>query len=258
LVSFRRLTPTGGHDAFNSHLFIYSLHMQDIAAASSPADRPLTSRYRWISLVEIALGTFFVIGHNVFHILPNEVPILFVFFWVSFWLRDGGWSVAGLTEPKSWWKTVLMAIVAAAVLQLGSELVVQPLASHLWQRPEHVSSLLKIPALDWKLALRNLAIVWIFAAFGEEIGYRGYLITRAADLGNRSKLAYVAAMLYVAVLFGLGHVYKGPPGIVDSTYSGLVLGGIYLLSGRNLWIPILAHGISDTFAIIVIFMGWAT
>jgi hypothetical protein len=45
----------------------YSLHMQDMAVASSPADRPLTSRYRWISLVEIALGTFFVIGHNVFH-----------------------------------------------------------------------------------------------------------------------------------------------------------------------------------------------
>jgi membrane protease YdiL (CAAX protease family) len=46
--------------------------------------------------------------------------------------------------------------------------------------------LLKIPALDWKLALRNLAMVWIFAGFGEEIGYRGYLLTRAADLGNRS------------------------------------------------------------------------
>ena len=103
-----------------------------------------------------------------------------------------------------------------------------------------------------------MVIVWIFAGFGEEIGYRGYLLTRAADLGNRSKLAYVAAMLYVAVLFGLGHVYKGPAGILDSTYSGLVLGGIYLLSRRNLWAPILAHGISDTFAVVAIFMGWAT
>jgi membrane protease YdiL (CAAX protease family) len=115
-----------------------------------------------------------------------------------------------------------MAFVAAAVLRLGSELVIQPLASHLWRRSEQVSSLLKTPALDWKLALRNLAIVWVFAGFGEEIGYRGYLLTRAADPGNRSKLAYVAAMLYVAVLFGLGHVYKGPVGIIDSTYSGLL------------------------------------
>jgi membrane protease YdiL (CAAX protease family) len=232
--------------------------MQDIAVASPPADRPLTSRYRWISLVEVGLGTFFVIGHNVFRIVPNEVPILFLFFWVSFRLRDGGWSVPGLTSPKSWWKTLVAAIVAATVLQLGSELAIEPLASRLWHGPEQVSSMLKVPAFDWKLALRNLAIVWIFAGFGEEIGYRGYLLTRAADLGNRSKLAYVAAMLYVAVLFGLGHVYKGPAGIMDSTYSGLVLGAVYLLSGRNLWAPILAHGISNTFAVVVVFMGWAT
>ena len=62
-----------GHDALTLTCS-YSLHMQDIAVASSPADRPLTSRCRLISLVEIALGTFFVIGHNVFHIVPNEVP----------------------------------------------------------------------------------------------------------------------------------------------------------------------------------------
>ena len=96
-----------------------------------------------------------------------------------------------------------------------------------------------------------------FAAFGEELGYRGYLLTRAADLGNRSKTAYVIAILYTAVLFGFGHVYKGPAGVLDSTYSGLVLGGVYLLAGRNLWAPILAHGISDTYAVVSVYTGWA-
>ena len=229
--------------------------MRPTAAPSPPK---LTPGQRWVSLFEAALGAFIVIGHNVFGILPNEVPILFVLFWISLRLRDGGWSVAGLKRPESWLKTVIMAVVAAAVLQLGSELVIQPLASHFWQGGEQVSSLLKTPAFDWKLALRNLAIVWVFAGFGEEVSYRGYLLTRAADLGNRSKVAYVAAMLYVAVLFGFGHYYKGPAGIVDSTYSGLVLGSVYLLSGRNLWAAILAHGISDTFAVLVVFMGWAT
>jgi membrane protease YdiL (CAAX protease family) len=231
--------------------------MQDIAVASYAVDHPPASRYRWISLIEIALGTFFVIGHNVFHIVPNEVPILFMLFWASFWLRDGGWSLPGLKRPKSWGKTVLMAVTAAAVLLVGSELVIQPLAGHFWHSPQRISSVLKIPLHDWKLGLRSLAIVWVFAGFGEEIGYRGYLLTRAADLGNRSTIAYIVAMLYVALLFGFGHFYKGPIGIVASTYSGLVLGGIYLLSGRNLWVPILAHGIANTVAVVVIFMGWA-
>jgi len=120
-------------------------------------------------------------------------------------------------------------------MQAGSEVVIQPLATRFWGQPEHVSSLLKTPSFDWKTALRNLAIVWVFAGFGEELGYRGYLLTRAADLGNRSKPAYLAATAYVALLFGFGHFYKGPAGVVDSTCSGLVLGGVYLLSGRNLW-----------------------
>jgi membrane protease YdiL (CAAX protease family) len=239
-------------------IFVYNHFVPTTESSVSAVETRLSSRQRCMSFGEILLGTFIVIGHNVFHILPNEVPILFVLFWISLRFRDGGWRVAGLKRPKSWLRVVAMAMVAAAVLQVGSELVVQPLASHLWHRPEQVSSLLKTPAHDWKLALRNLALVWIFAGFGEELGYRGYLLTRAADVGDRSKTAYFAAMLYVAVLFGFGHFYKGPEGIMDSTYSGLVLGSVYLVSDRNLWVSILAHGVSDTFAVAAIFMGWAT
>jgi membrane protease YdiL (CAAX protease family) len=217
----------------------------------------LSSRGRILSLVEFVLGGFIVIGHNVLHILPNEVPILIVIGWISLRLRDGGWKAAGLTCPSSWWKTVILAVAAAAVLQLGSELVVGPLASRIWPGPQHVSNTLASAALGWRQALITLLIIWTFAAFGEELSYRGYLLTRAADIFGRSKAAYFLAMILVAVLFGFAHYYKGPAGVLDSTYSALVLGCAYLLSGRNLWAPILAHGISDTFAVLVLFMGWA-
>ncbi len=99
----------------------------------------LSSRLRLLSLVEFLLGGFIVIGHNVLHILPNEVPILFVFGWISLRLRDGGWKAAGLTRPNSWWKAVALAVGAAAVLQLGSELVVGPLGHLIWPAPQHIS-----------------------------------------------------------------------------------------------------------------------
>jgi uncharacterized protein len=215
-----------------------------------------SSRARGLSLVEFLIGGFIVIAHNVFHLLPNEVPILFILGWISLRLRDGGWKAAGLTPPKSWWKTVAWAVGAAAVLQVGSELVIGPLAHWIWPAPEHVSDVIGSPALGWRKALTTLLIVWTFAAFGEELSYRGYLLTRAADVFRRSNAAYFLAMLLVAVLFGFGHFYKGPAGVLDSTYSGLVYGCAYLLSGRNLWAPILAHGISDTFALLVYFTGW--
>jgi len=212
--------------------------------------------YRWTSLFEVALGVFLVLGHNVFRVVPNEVFFLFALFWVSFKVRDGGWKVAGLSRPSSWRRTLVLALVGTVVLQAGSELVVQPLAQQIWHQPEQVSSLLS-SGMTIQKALLTLGIVWTFAAFGEELGYRGYLLTRAADLGSRSQVAYVIAMVCVAVLFGFGHYYKGPAGVLDSTYSGLVLGTIYLLSGRNLWAPILAHGLSDTFAVLAVYLGWA-
>jgi membrane protease YdiL (CAAX protease family) len=217
----------------------------------------LSTRARVLSLVEFLLGSLIVIGHNVLRVLPNEVPILLILGWISLRVREGGWKAAGLKRPNSWRKTAALALGAAAVLQLGSELVVGPLASRIWPMPPHISHAVASAALGWRQALAALLLVWSFAAFGEELSYRGYLLTRAADILGRSNSAYFLAMIAVAVLFGFGHYYKGPGGVLDSTYSGLVLGCAYLLSGRNLWAAILAHGISDTFAVIVLFMGWA-
>ena len=217
----------------------------------------LSPRTCWLSVAELVLGVVIVLGHNIFHILPNEVPILLVLGWISLRLRNGGWKYAGLSRPQSWWKTVVLAILAAAVLLVGSELVVEPIAHRIWPEPEHVSNVIESGASGWRQALTSLLIVWTFASFGEELSYRGYLLTRAADTFGRSNFAYWAAMIVVSLLFGFGHYYKGPSGVLDSTYSGFVLGVVFLLPGRNLWTPILAHGVADTVAVFAVFMGWA-
>src|SRR6476620_7864296 len=133
-----------------------------------------SSRARGLSLAEFLIGGFIVIGHNVFHLLPNEVPILFILGWISLRLRNGGWKAAGLIRPRSWWKTVAWAVGAAVALQVGSELVVGPLAHWIWPEPEHVSDVIGSAPLGWRRALTTLLIVWSFAAFGEELSYRGY------------------------------------------------------------------------------------
>jgi uncharacterized protein len=125
----------------------------------------ITMRARAVLFVELIVGGGIVIGHNVLHILPNEVPVLLVLGWISLRLRDGGWHAAGLTRPKSWWKTVALAFGAAAILQLGSELVIGPFASRIWPAPQNVSQLFQSQSEDWKHALTILLVVWTFAAF---------------------------------------------------------------------------------------------
>ena len=227
-------------------------------SAGDSSSGSLDARQRWLSLAEVIFGGLIVVGHNVYHKIPNEVPILFVLGLISIWLREGGWRHIGLRWPQSWWKALLLAIAAAALLQIGGQVLVNPITARIWHRAPGISTVFTDLKFNVKEALKALALIWTFAAFGEEVGYRGYLLNRAADVGNRTRYAYAAGLFVSSVLFGYGHYYKGPAGILQSSYSGLALGAAYLLARRNLWVPILAHGISDTFVVVVLFFGWAS
>jgi len=226
---------------------------------SSP-ETPFPSTYptasRTLSASELVLGAFIVIGHNVFRIVPNEVIVLVVLGLTSIWLRNGKLSAMGLKRPQSWQRVFFIAMVAAAVRILLGQFVIEPIAGFFWPAPAPPALANEITG-NVKMALIALSLVWTFAAFGEEIVYRGYLLTRAADIGNRSTTAYWIGILVVSILFGYGHYYKGPSGIVDSGIAGLILGVAYMLSGKNLWACVFTHGFIDTFGVIDAFFGWS-
>jgi membrane protease YdiL (CAAX protease family) len=215
----------------------------------------LTAGGRWLSALELCLGGAIVLGHNVYHLLPNEVPILFVLGWLSLRMRNGRWAAIGFRRPPSWTRVVGLALAAAALRVLLADLVIEPVGAHFWPAIKGPSASEQIPG-NIMLALFGLLLIWTFAAFGEEIVYRGYLTLRGAEAGGGSTAALWWATLLVSILFGFGHYYKGPAGILDSTIAGLILGAAYLISGRNLWAAVLGHGFIDTYAIIALFLGW--
>jgi hypothetical protein len=221
----------------------------------SQSNAKLPIRSRVVSALEFLLGGFIVIGHNVLQVIPNEVPILVILGLLSTRMRTGRWSIRGLGRPISWRRTLLIALAASAFRIVLGEFLIDPLTSRFW--PASVAPAgTELIAGNLKNALLALLIVWSFAAFGEEIAYRGYLLTRCADIGNGSTAAYWIGIVVVSILFGYGHYYKGPSGIVDSGVAGLILGAAYMLSGRNLWASVLAHGFIDTCAVFVVFFGW--
>jgi membrane protease YdiL (CAAX protease family) len=225
-----------------------------VAETPYPSTNPSASRA--ISAFELLFGAFIVIGHNVFHIVPNEVIVLALLGLLSVRLRDGGWSAMGFKRPPSWRRIFLIALIAAAVRLLLGQFVIEPVTGFFWPAPNPPALANEISG-NVKIALLALLLVWTFAAFGEEIAYRGYLLTRAADIGGRSKMAYWLGIVLVSVLFGYGHYYKGPSGIIDSGIAGLILGAAYMLANRNLWASIFAHGFIDTFGVIDAFFGWS-
>ena len=162
----------------------------------------------------------------------------------------------GFTRPASWRQIVVIALTAAGVRILLGQFVIEPVTGLFWPPPSAPELANEITG-NVRIALLALLLVWTFAAFGEEIAYRGYLLTRAADIGRRSKIAYWLGIVVVSILFGYGHYYKGPSGIIDSGIAGLILGAAYMVAGRNLWACVLTHGFIDTFGVIEAFFGWS-
>jgi len=220
-----------------------------------PAAR-FTPFERAVSLLELAFGITIVVGHNVFRVVPNEVPILVGLAVLSLWLRDRGFGAIGWTWRVKWGRTLAWAIAAATTIVLLGEFVTEPLAHNIWGVLPDTSQFNSLRG-NWQDAGLALVLVWTFAAVGEELGYRGYLLTRAADLGARSPLAYALSLVLISAVFGVGHYYQGTAGVFTTACDGFVMGAAYLLSGRNFWVPILTHGLVDTFGIFVLFFGLA-
>lgn len=105
------------------------------------------------------------------------------------------------------------------------------------------------------LLLVALPAVWFASSFGEELVYRGFLISRLERMAASPAVAKRLAVVGSAVVFGLVHYAWGPAGIVQTFLMGLVLAWAYLRSGRNLWLTVLAHAWMDTLLFVQMFLG---
>lgn len=85
--------------------------------------------------------------------------------------------------------------------------------------------------------------------------FRGYLMNRVAEVLGGGRAAWVASLVLANAAFGLAHIDQGLSGRIENGVSGLILGVLYLACGRNLWVPIVAHGVSNTIDLILIFHG---
>lgn len=185
--------------------------------------------------------------------LTLTLPLI-LFGWVSLRLRGLRWRDIGLRAPANWKKTVAFALIVATVHQLFSTFVLIPFLEQVTDQPIDLTLVDQIQGNLGMLAV-SLVVAWLLAAFGEEMVYRGYLLNRFADLLKPQPVCWLFGYLVSVLLFAWVHQYQGVVGIIDTGLSAAVWGGLYFFSGRNLWLPILAHGFYDTIAFIFAFWG---
>lgn len=100
-----------------------------------------------------------------------------------------------------------------------------------------------------------VGVVWIGAAIGEELLFRGFLLNRLGDLFGGSKASLVVALVVHAVIFGALHAYQGLPGMIGTGVAALIFGSIYLGSKRRLVPVILGHGIINSIGLTAYYLS---
>ncbi len=185
--------------------------------------------------------------------------LMLVMVWLGLRLRGQKWEHFGLsfrfTGRQAIIRTVLRSFVvfiaAIAAFLLGSVLM-----ANIVGIPES-SDMSGYDYLRGNLPMLMLALVAVYIAssFGEEVIYRAFLITRLAELGSSSKVAWRSAVFVSAVVFGLVHFDWGVVGIVQTSFMGLALGISYLVVRRKLWILILAHAYMDTILLLQMYLS---
>jgi membrane protease YdiL (CAAX protease family) len=154
------------------------------------------------------------------------------------WLRGEKLADIGLKSPANWSRTILMAVVFAAVLFV---------AMYLSERPGFRRDMSKFLPVQGNLQLAMLGVLYAFIGAGlyEEFMFRGFLMQGFAMLLGGSRTAWIAACLVQGALFGAAHAYQNPLGILITGTLGVLLGIIVLASGRNLWLVMIGHGLYD-------------
>jgi uncharacterized protein len=211
-------------------------------------------RNKALIVAELALVALIFAAYLADFIPFSETPYLLLLGWLSLWLRRVGWRGVGLRRPESWGRTLLIGVVAGVLLQLLSLYVVEPMLARLTGELPDVKQFEMVRGNPAMLLLM-LAIVWTLAAFGEEMVHRGYLMNRWVDLFGGGRGAWVAALLITSATFGLVHSYQGLSGMITTAMLGLESGALYLIFKRNLWVPIIAHGVLDTYGFVLMYLG---
>jgi hypothetical protein len=172
--------------------------------------------------------------------------------------QGSGWRKIGLGRPANWSKTVLAGVgawIGAAVLFVVTQMIAAGILTALDKMPSEVDQS-RFNAIEGNVPLFVLMLVlaWTTIAFGEELFYRAFLLTRLIDHIHIGKWL---AIMIGGVVFGVVHYAEGPVGILSNGAFGVLFGWIFVKSGRNLWITIIGHDLLNTLRFVLLLFGAA-
>jgi hypothetical protein len=175
-------------------------------------------------------------GGYVFGLIVQMFEVALVWFLIRF--RGETLGDIGLKRPRSWPRAIAIGVLLTAILFA---------AIYLSEKAGFHRELSRFAALQGNLRLTLIFVFYVLigAGFYEEFMFRGFLMQSFAMFFGGSRVGWGVALIVQAALFGALHAYQNPLGMLITGTLGALLGVVVLMSGRNLWIAIIAHGLYD-------------
>jgi uncharacterized protein len=214
--------------------------------AGQDQQRRVGRGWRVLATVEMVLA-----AATVFADLLLPTLVLLALAGVSLAVRRRGLGSLGLHRPANVWLLVGQMSAFSAVWTLLSLALFIPVANHVTDQTQDTSVFAELEGNLRMLALL-IVLTWTLAAFGEELAYRGYLLTRLTDVLGTSRGAVAVAVLLTSVLFGLAHTEQGAVGVLIATLDALAFAALRFRFG-TVWAPVLAHGFNNTIGFVAFF-----
>jgi CAAX protease family protein len=176
--------------------------------------------------------------------------IMLAMVWIGLWLRGEDWNDLGLSFKYQGFKKGLRVFLLSLfvfVLAVAGFVIGSIILANITGIPEGAD----MSRYDYLkdnpgMLLLTMAGVLFVSSFGEEVIYRGFLITRMSEFGLGTRRWTIIAVIISSIVFGLVHYAWGIVGIVQTGFMGLALGLCYILMKRRLVIMIMAHAYMDT------------
>lgn len=154
-------------------------------------------------------------------------------------------SELGFKTNYSFKKILLTSLMIFLIVEPFVDFVLQPFTNWVTNSPPDYSGF-DIVKGKTDLFLRYLLFIWISAAFGEEILFRGFLFQQLKIIIPEIKYKLVLIALVSSMLFAIPHLYLGWSGVLFTFFFGIIFSIIYIKYDYNLWIPIIVHGLVDS------------
>lgn len=170
-------------------------------------------------------------------------------------MRKESWRDIGLCAGGNA-RFVLSRAGEFSILTLATGFTVIGIATALGYPPSQSSVLAQQPETLSGFLLDIVFGVWVGAAIGEELFFRGMLLSKFTTLFGGGRSALVLAVLAQAIWFGAGHASQGVSGMIMTGIIGAVVGTYFVTRGRRALIPLMiGHGLIDTVSQTIYFIG---